>query len=76
MPDNDRGTKVYCQQYENKDGSKRYWGSYGGYEVTAFRGRPHPKTGKPQLDVYVKKVEQEPRDNFKDPPPDDGDAPF
>jgi len=77
MSDNDNAVKIYANQYVNKDGSKRYWGKFGGFEVTIFQGNPHPTKGTPQLNVYVKAVEDEPRPPRNNAPPhEDDDIPF
>ena len=56
----DNGVKIYAKQYTSKAGNRYYWGKYGGYEVRIFKGEDHE--GVPSLDVYVKPVDEEPRD--------------
>ena len=56
----DGSTKLFAKQYTSKAGNRYYWGKFGGYEVRIFKGKDHE--GVPSLDVYVKPVDEEPRD--------------
>ena len=59
---NDDGSvKIFAKQYVSKAGNKYYWGKFGGFEVRIFKGKPHE--GTPQLDVYVRQVDEERRED-------------
>ena len=68
----DNSTKIYARQYTSKKGNKYYWGKYGGYEIRIFKGREHE--GIPQLDVFVRTVDDEPRDPAPPQAQEDDDA--
>ena len=71
----DGSVKLFAKKYISKAGNPYFWGRFGGYEVRIFNGKPHE--GVQSLDVYVKPVEEEPRNT---PPPQaevsDDEIPF
>ena len=71
MSDDNNSTKIFAKQYTSRKGVKYYWGRYRGFEVRIFKGREHE--GVPQLDVYVREVDDEPRDPAPPQAQEDGD---